>query len=109
VPVLDGFALDADITLSELREENTLRDRLLEYHRLRLRRRSDVIGVVVDAEEWRALEEHVRSLERRLERYEDQAVRAIISERAPRAAFVQATPDVIEDIERKYQARKATE
>jgi hypothetical protein len=107
--VLDGFPLDADITLSELRHEETLSERLRAFHRLRLRRRNDVVGVILDANEWRTLEEYVRSLEQRLEHYEDQAVRAIISERAPHASFTQATPEVIDDIERQYQTLTASE
>ncbi|HTU71522.1 MAG TPA: hypothetical protein VMF11_14565 [Candidatus Baltobacteraceae bacterium] len=99
---LGGFDLDADITLSELREEDTLRKRLEAHHRLRVRRRSDVIGVLVDAHAWRAIESHLRELEQVIERYEEQAAHTIVADRAPNANFVPVTPVVIDDIERQY-------
>lgn len=99
-----GFALDADITVSELREEDILNERLGAFHYLRLRRRNEVLGVVVEAGVWRLLVARLSALEQQLERYEDQAVRAIIADRAPGAAFVQVTPEVVDDIERRYQA-----
>jgi hypothetical protein len=102
--LLDGFDLDADISVSELRQEDVLGERLGAHRRLRLRRRNDILGVVVSADEWRAHTDYVRDLEARVERHEDDAVRALISERAPHAQFVPATPEVIDDIERRYEA-----
>ncbi len=99
----DGFDLDADISLSELRRDEVLGERLRTHRRLRLRRRNEVLGVVVSAEEWRVYTEYVRQLEVQVERHEDEAVRALINERAPGAEFVPATQDIIDDVERQYQ------
>jgi hypothetical protein len=104
VGLLDGFDLDADISVSELRHEELLGERLHAHRRLRLRRRNDVLGVVVAADEWRAHTDYVRRLEAQLERHEDDAVRALITERAPRAEFVSATPGITNEIERNYNA-----
>jgi len=102
--VLDGFALDADITLSELRQEDVLDARLRTFHRLRLRRRNELVGVVVDAESWRQIEAYVRQLEERIEHLEDATARAVITSRAPDATFVELTANDIADIDREYQA-----
>ena len=102
--VLDGFALDADITLSELRQEDVLDARLRTFHRLRLRRRNELVGVVVDAESWRQIEAYVRQLEERIEHLEDATARAVITSRAPDATFVELTASDIADIDREYQA-----
>lgn len=102
--LVDGFNMDADITVSELRQEEVLGERLHAHHRLRLRRRNDVLGVIVEAAEWRALSAYVQDLEAQVQRYEDQAVRSLIAQRTPGAQFVDATPDVVDDIDRRYRA-----
>ncbi len=76
------FPLKADISLSDLRSEKMLTSRLAAYHRLRVRRRSDYIGVFLDVAEWRHLVQYIARLESELERREDEAVRAIVVERA---------------------------
>lgn len=105
----NGFPLDAEITVSELRQEELLGERLHAFRRLRLRRRNALLGVLVEASEWRALEAYVHGLEEQLERYEDQSVRAIITQRAPVATFVQATSDTIDEIELQYRALTSRE
>ena len=107
--LLDGFELDADISISELRQEELLDQRLRAHHRLRLRRRNDILGVVVEAGAWRALTSYIRDLEAQVEHYEDRAVNEIIAQRAPDAEFVQATPEVIDAIDRRYRALVAGE
>ena len=107
--LLDGFKLDADITVSELRKEDLLDERLHAHHRLRLRRRNDVLGVVVEAGAWRELAAYVSELEAQIERHEDQAVRELIARRAPDAEFVQGTPEIVSDIERQYRRLTAGE
>ena len=102
--VQHGFDLDADISVSELREEQLLDERLHAHRRLRLRRRNDVLGVIVAADEWRAHAEYVRELEAQIERHEEQAVRALVTERAARAKFVPATSKVVKEIDREYEA-----
>jgi delta 1-pyrroline-5-carboxylate dehydrogenase len=104
MPVLEGFALDADITLSELRHEDVLDARLHAHHRLRLRRRNELLGVVVDAEAWREIERYVRELEEQIERYEDAAVRALIGARSANAEFVEPSAEDVSEIDREFRA-----
>ncbi len=104
MPLRDGFDLDADITVSELRQEELLDERLHVHHQLRLRRRNEVLGVVVAADHWRELAAYVRQLEAQVERHEDEAVRRLIAQRAPGERFVQATPAVIDEIEQRYRS-----
>jgi hypothetical protein len=101
--MLDDFKLDADITVSELRQEEILEERLRSFRRLRVRRRNDVFAILVGADEWRTLAAYVRDLEAQLERHEGEAVRQILAERLRDAEFVAATPDVIADIDREYR------
>ena len=101
---LDEFNLDADISISELRQDDLLDERLRTFHRLRLRRRNDVLAVVVQADTWRTLATHVRNLEAQLERYEDAEALALVQARSPDAAFVRATPEVIDEIDERYRA-----
>jgi hypothetical protein len=101
--ILDDFKLDADITVSELRHEDILDERLRSFRRLRVRRRNDVFAILVGADEWRNLAAYVRDLEAQLERHEGEAVRRILAARLPDAEFVAATPDVIDDIGSEYR------
>jgi hypothetical protein len=100
---LEGFELDADISISELRRDDVLDQRLRDFRQLRLRRRNDTLGVVVAADYWRFLAAYVRDLEAQVERYEDAAAGAIVAQRAPHAEFVAGTPDVIEAIDAQYR------
>jgi PHD/YefM family antitoxin component YafN of YafNO toxin-antitoxin module len=104
---LDTFGLDADISVSELRQEDVLDARLQQHHRLRVRRRNDVVGVLVEAEEWRTISAYVRELRQQLDRavdeLEDAAVRRILAERIPDGEFVQGTAAVWDEIDREYR------
>lgn len=90
---VDQFPLQAEITLSEVRSEETLTSRLSQFHRLRLRRRSELVGVLLDVAEWTALVRHIGRLEAEAELREDEAVRALIADRAPHAAFEAGSPE----------------
>ena len=102
---LDSFSLDAEITVSELRREDVVAARLRAHHRLRLRRKNDLLGVLVDAGEWRHIVEYVRDLEHLIARYEDESLRNLVTQRAANANFEPATPEAIADIERLYEER----
>lgn len=83
----DAIPLGAEITVSQLREEETLGRILEQYHRVRLRRYSDVVGVVVDAGEWGRLTSLISTLEQRVEELEEASLRALVSQRARDAHF----------------------
>jgi hypothetical protein len=96
--LLSGFHLDSDISVSELRQEELLDKRLHEHGRLRLRRRNEVLGIVVETDAWRALDAYVHELERRLE---EASVREIIAQREPSATFVSGE-GAVEEASRLY-------
>jgi PHD/YefM family antitoxin component YafN of YafNO toxin-antitoxin module len=97
------IAFDAEITVSELRSEETLDQRLHDHSCLRLRRRKELLGVLVSAERWRAIEEAFRSMSEALERLEDAATLRLIEQRVARATYVPVTDDVWADVENRYQ------
>lgn len=107
--LLDGFGLDADISVSELRQEELLDERLHTHNRLRLRRRNDVLGVIVTVETWRDLAAYVRELESQIEHHEDLALHALIEQRSAGARFVQATDEVVAEIDRQDLRLEADE
>ena len=84
---IDQFPLDAEISLSEVRSEQTLTERLHAFHRLRIRRRSDLIGVLLDRNAWNELVTYVHRLEAEADRHEDDAARRLITKRMPHAEF----------------------
>ena len=88
----DAIPLGAEITVSQLREEETLGRFLEQYHRVRLRRYSDVVGVVVDAGEWGRLTSLISTLEQRVEELEEASLRALVSQRARDAHFEPGVP-----------------
>lgn len=100
--VLD-VPVDAQLSVSDLRGEAVVKERLEVFHRVRIQRHKDVLGVLVDAEAWRAIVAHVQALETHIERLEGQAVRAIIEERAPREDLVLGTAATIADVDRQYR------
>lgn len=87
----DAIPLGAEITVSQLREEETLGRLLGQYHRVQLRRYSDVVGVVVDTGEWRRLTLLIATLEQRVEELEEGALRALVARRAQEAHFEPGT------------------
>jgi len=100
--VLAGFDLDAEIGMSELRSEETLTERLHEHPALRLRRRNDMLAVLVTPERWKEILETNRELEDTVDRYEQAAVRDIIAERVSDAHFVPVTASVWNDITGRF-------
>ncbi len=100
---LCSFGLDADIAMSELRSEETLTERLHRHPALRLRRRNDVLAVLVTADRWREIEQQLATLQATIEQHEQSAVDAIISERAARADFVPLTDTAWASITEEFQ------
>ncbi len=100
---LDQFPLEAEIALTELRSEATLTERLRVHHRLRVRRRNDLIGVLIDADAWRELVQYVERLEAEIERAEEAEVRAMIEARVASGLFEPGSPSLVDEIEQDYQ------
>lgn len=88
----DAIPLGAEISVSQLREEDTLTRVLAQYHRVRLRRYSDVVGVVVDAGEWQRLTSLIETLARRVDELEEDRLRALVARRAQEARFEPGAP-----------------
>jgi len=76
------FELDANISLSELRNEKELTERLGHFHKLRVQRRGDTVGVLISRDEWQDIAEAIKQYESLLEEAEDAVVKRIIDERA---------------------------
>jgi PHD/YefM family antitoxin component YafN of YafNO toxin-antitoxin module len=91
------------ITVSELRSEETLDQRLHDHSCLRLRRRKELLGVIVSAKRWRAIEETFRSMSESLERPEDAATLRLIEQRVPTAQYVPVTDEVWDGVEKRYR------
>ncbi len=100
---LDHFRLGAEISLTELRSEKTVTERLRAYHRLQVRRRHEVVGVFLDVDEWRELVRHVTQLEAEAEQREDEAARAIVAARAENAVLEPGSPERVAEIDRTYE------
>ncbi len=100
---LDQFPLEAEISLTDFRSEETVTSRLKAYHRLRVRRRSDLVGVFLDIAEWQHLVRYVARLEDEAEQREDEAVRAIVAARASDAVFEPGSPERVAAIDREYE------
>jgi hypothetical protein len=103
VAALDSFQLGAEISLTELRSEKTVTERLRTHHRLQVRRRHEVVGVFLDVQEWRELVRHVTQLEAEAEQREDEAARAVIAARAPGALFESGSAERVAEIDRAYE------
>jgi len=93
-----AFDLDADVAVTDLRSEDLLAGRLRAHPALRVRRRNDVLGVLVTPEHWRAIADHVLHLEQLVDGYENAAVEQMISRRAAGAEFVQAGSDAWKEV-----------
>lgn len=100
--VLAGFDLDAEIGMSELRSEETLAERLHAHPALRLRRRNDMLAVLVTPERWREMLQTIRDLEDAIDRYEHAAVQGIIAERASKAHFVSADKSTWNEVTKRF-------
>jgi hypothetical protein len=102
MPSIDQFPLEAEIALSEMRSEETLTRRLQAFHRLRVRRRGDVVGVLLDVDAWQQLVGHVARLEAEVEAREDEVAHMIVEQRAPGATFVALSDEQIAEIEAEF-------
>lgn len=98
---IDQFPLEAEISLTDFRSEATVTSRLATYHRLRVRRRKSVVGVLLDAGEWKHLVEYVGHLEAEAERREDEVARAIVVAREAYAVFEPGSPLRVVEIDRE--------
>ena len=78
----DAFPLEAEISLTDLREETSLPVALERFHRLVLRRYGKIMGVVLDLPEWYRLTGRIADLESQVEALEDAALRELIRSRA---------------------------
>jgi hypothetical protein len=78
----NAFPLDAEISLTDLREETSLPAALDRYHRLVLRRYGKILGVVLDQPEWHRLTSRIADLESQVEALEDAALRELVRSRA---------------------------
>ena len=107
------FDLDAIVGVSELRNEATVAESLHAHARLCVQRRGEPVGVLVAPEAWRELAAYVENLERVIdildERFEEVAVRAIITQRANDEAMPRRlTSDDLSAIERAVEERLNT-
>jgi hypothetical protein len=100
---LDQFPLEAEISLTEFRSEEKVTSRLQTHHRLRVRRRSELVGVLLDIDEWQHLVQHVARLEAEAEQREDEAVHSIIAARASDVVFEPGSPERVSEIDRDYE------
>lgn len=100
---IDRFGLEAEITLSEFRSEAAVTSRLLQFHRLRVRRRADFVGVLLDSDAWQELVRLVDGLQAENARLEDEAARAILAERLPGAVFEPGSSERADAIDREYE------
>jgi hypothetical protein len=78
----DAFPLEAEISLTDLREETSLPVALERFHRLVLRRYGKIMGVVLDQPEWFRLTSRIADLESQVEALEDAALRELVRSRA---------------------------
>ncbi len=106
--VLADFDLDAEIEMSELRSEETLMERLQEHPTLRLQRRNKILAILVKPERWREMLQTIRDLEDVIDRYEQDAVRDIIAERASEVHFVPATTSTWNEVTRRFKKRSGS-
>lgn len=75
-----GFALDASVGITELRNDAWL-GRLERFGHLRLERRGEVLGVVLSPQEWRTLIEHLERSAQLLEEAESTLCARIVDTR----------------------------
>lgn len=54
--------LAAEISFSELRDRDLRTERLRRHHALRIRRRGELLGVLLDADQWTRMLERIRLL-----------------------------------------------
>jgi PHD/YefM family antitoxin component YafN of YafNO toxin-antitoxin module len=96
------IAVDAEISVTEMRSEETLDQRLQSHSALRLRRRNELLGVIVTPERWKSIEQTINQLLAVVARLEEAADLDLIQQRA-NAKFVPATDSVWDDVENRFQ------
>jgi PHD/YefM family antitoxin component YafN of YafNO toxin-antitoxin module len=103
--------VDAEISVSELRSEEIFDRRLRTHSALRLRRRNDLLGVIVSTERWKSIEETIRNLSEALDKLEDAATLSLIERRVSTAKYAPLTDDSWTDVENRYRelTRNATD
>jgi hypothetical protein len=110
------FDFDADVSVQDFRDADVIGAALEAHGRVRVRRRSDLVGVLVAQEEWlslegvfRDLQDRVEELLRRVEELDEEresaAVRTIISERAGTAKFERGSHEVAREIDEELSRR----
>jgi PHD/YefM family antitoxin component YafN of YafNO toxin-antitoxin module len=110
------FDLDANLRLSELRQEGRIEESLQVHQRVRVQRRGDLVGVLVSPEAWRAIVAELEELQRTVARYveeaeraEDAAARALIEARTlegddARRLTMEELLEIDRNLEGKYGA-----
>ena len=78
----DAIPLEAELTLSELRDEKLVGSKLGEFHRVRIRRYREIVGVLLDRTEWQRLTTRLATLEDEIAELEEAGLRALVAERA---------------------------
>jgi PHD/YefM family antitoxin component YafN of YafNO toxin-antitoxin module len=94
--------VDAEITVSELRSEETFDQRLHDHAALRLRRRNDLLGVIVSTERWKSIEETIRTLTAAVEKLEEAAVLSLVERRVASTTYAPVTDDAWTAVESRY-------
>jgi PHD/YefM family antitoxin component YafN of YafNO toxin-antitoxin module len=95
--------VDAEISVSELRSEEVFDRRLRAHSALRLRRRNDLLGVIVSTERWKSIEETIRRMSEALENLEDAATLSLIERRASTAKYAPLPDDSWTQVENRYR------
>lgn len=93
----DAIPLEAELTLSELRDEKIVGSKLREFHRVRIRRYREIVGVLLDRTEWQRLIARIVTLEDQVAEFEEAALRALVAKRA-RGSFEAGSPGRAETI-----------
>jgi hypothetical protein len=78
----DAIPLEAELTVSQLRDEKAVGAKLRRWHRVRVRRYGEVLGVLLDRTEWRRLTSRLAQLESQIADYEEAGQRALVRKRA---------------------------
>ena len=77
-----GFGIDADVSLSQLRNGEEWTVKLREHQKLRVQRRGDTLGVLLSKEAWQAIGEQIMRYDAIVEQFEDAEAERLIDERS---------------------------
>jgi hypothetical protein len=75
------FGIDDDVNVGDLRQVREWEQRLRDRGKLRVKRRGEVLGVLVSPAAWAVLEQNTNSLREILGRIEDERDTRIVEER----------------------------